>query len=156
MTLPETASKVTDVAADTISTASAEIAAGVDVLFTMLNGARRGAIEACRAGGARQIGNALDWVETDPEVFLASALARIDLGVERAISDMVAGQVPPGIVEFGLGEGDVVSLRLGADVPEPAREAVAQAAADLRAGRIAIPDSYEGPEFTPERVACDG
>lgn len=136
--------------------AEAEIAAGVDVLFTMLNGARRGAIEACRAGGARQIGNALDWVETDPEVFLASALARIDLGVERAISDMVAGQVPPGIVEFGLGEGDVVSLRLGADVPEPAREAVAQAAADLRAGRIAIPDSYEGPEFTPERVACDG
>ena len=95
-------------------------------------------------------------METDPEVFLASALARIDLGVERAISDMVAGQVPPGIVEFGLGEGDVVSLRLGADVPEPAREAVAQAAADLRAGRIAIPDSYEGPEFTPERVACDG
>lgn len=136
--------------------AEAEIKAGVDVLFTMLNGARRGAIEACRDGGARQIGNALDWVETDPEVFLASALARIDYGVERAIADMVAGDVPPEIVEFGLAQGDVVSLRLGADVPEAARAAVARAAEDLRAGRITLPDSYEGPEFTPEHVACDG
>lgn len=136
--------------------AAAEIAAGADVIFTMLNDARRGAIEACRAGGARQIGNALDWVARDPEIFVASALARIDVGIERAIADMVAGRVPEGIVEFGLAQGDVVSLRMGDDVPEAAAAAVAAAAEDIRAGRITVPDSYDGPEFQPDMTPCDG
>ncbi len=136
--------------------AEAEIAAGVDVLFTMLNGARQGAIDACRAGGARQIGNALDWVETDPQVFIASALARIDIGVERAIADMVAGQVPDEIVEFGLAEGDAVSLRLGAEVPAGARAAVAAAARALASGSLRVPDRYDGPEFEPAGQTCAG
>lgn len=136
--------------------AEAEIAAGADVIFTMLNGARRGAIEACRASRARQIGNALDWVEKDPEVFVASALARIDIGVERAIRDMVEGKSPQEIVEFGLCEGDVVSLKLAADVPDEAQEAVARAVQDIRAGHIVIPDSYDGPEFELESVPCGG
>lgn len=136
--------------------AAAEIEAGADVLFTMLNGARRGAVEACRQGGARQIGNALDWVEKDPQVFIASALARIDLGVERAVEDLVAGRTPGEIVEFGLAEGDVVSLRLGDEVPETARAAVAEAAEALRQGALAIPDSYDGPEFQLEEASCAG
>uniref|UniRef100_UPI003569F506 BMP family ABC transporter substrate-binding protein n=1 Tax=Actibacterium sp. TaxID=1872125 RepID=UPI003569F506 len=136
--------------------AEAEIAEGVDVIFTMLNDARRGAIEACRAGGARQIGNALDWVEKVPDVFVASALARIDIGVEWALRDMVEGKSPSEIVEFGLAEGDVVSLKLGDDVPEAARDAVLAAAQDIRAGRIVIPDTYDGPEFEPEAMSCGG
>ncbi|WP_323765461.1 BMP family protein [Marinovum sp.] len=136
--------------------AAAEIEAGADVIFTMLNGARRGAVEACRDGGARQIGNALDWVAKDPQVFIASALARIDLGVERAVADIVAGRTPESIVEFGLAQGDVVSLRLGDDVPEPARAAVAEAAEALRQGALTIPDSYDGPEFQLEDVSCAG
>ncbi|SFI47380.1 nucleoside-binding protein [Celeribacter neptunius] len=136
--------------------AEAEIAEGADVIFTMLNDARRGAIEACRARGARQIGNALDWVEKEPDVFVASALARIDIGVEWAIRDMVEGKTPSDIVEFGLDEGDVVSLKLGEDVPEAAREAVLAAVQEIRAGRIVIPDRYDGPEFEPETVPCGG
>ena len=136
--------------------AEAEIAGGADVLFTMLNAARRGAVEACRAGRVWQIGNALDWVAKDPEVFVASALARIDLGVERAIGDMVAGHCPEAIVEFGLNTGDAVSLRLGSAVPAAAATAVEAAASALRAGRISIPDTYDGPEFEPEAVRCDG
>ncbi|WP_172331991.1 BMP family ABC transporter substrate-binding protein [Mangrovicoccus sp. HB161399] len=143
-----------DDSAVTRAWAAAEIAGGADVIFTMLNAARQGAIEACRAGGARQIGNALDWVATDPEVFVASALARIDIGVERAIADMAAGHTPAEIAEFGLGDGDAVSLSLGADVPQAARDAVEAAAEGIRAGRIAVPDSYDGPEFEPEPVPC--
>lgn len=135
--------------------AEAEIAAGADVIFTMLNDARRGAIEACRTGGARQIGNALDWVARDPEVFVASALARIDIGVERAILDMIAGDVPSGIVEFGLAQGDAVSLSLADDLPEAATRAVAAAAEGIRTGLICVPDSYDGPEFQPDEAICN-
>jgi basic membrane protein A len=130
--------------------ASAEISAGADVIFTMLNAARQGAIEACRAGGALQIGNALDWVARVPEVFVASAMARIDLGVERAIADMVAGDVPPGIVALGLGQADYGHLSMGAAVPPEIRARIEELASRIRAGQIAIPETYAGPEFQPE------
>lgn len=132
----------------------AEIAAGADVVFTMLNDARTGAIEACRAGGIKQIGNALDWVETAPDVFVASAIARIDLGVERAIADMVAGQTPGEIVEFGLANSDFVSLRLGADIPDDILAQIEATAEAIRRGEIRIPDRYDGPDFEPEMSQC--
>lgn len=134
--------------------ASAEIEAGADVIFTMLNGARAGAIEACRAGNVRQIGNALDWVASEPDVFIASAIARIDLGVERAIADMVAGKSPEEIVEFGLADGEFVELSLGADVPKEVAHLIQDTAEAIRAGSISIPDSYDGPEFEPEVAQC--
>ncbi len=134
--------------------ASAEIAAGADVIFTMLNGARQGAIDACRAAGIRQIGNALDWVAEDPQVFIGSAVARIDLGVERAIADMATGQTPEGIAEFGLADGDFVALSLARDVPEDIARRVARIEAAIRAGEIEIPEGYDGPEFQPEDDSC--
>lgn len=134
--------------------AAAQISASADILFTMLNGARTGAIEACRAAGIRQIGNALDWVSVDPEVFVASAMARIDLGVARAIADMAASLTPPSIVEFGLAQGDFVSLSLGAEVPPAIAADVAQVAEALRQGQITIPDTYDGPEFQLQEASC--
>lgn len=134
--------------------ASAEIAAGADIIFTMLNGARTGAIEACRAGGAQQIGNALDWVKVDPEVFVGSAIARIDLGVARAISDMAENVTPDQIVEFGLADGDFVSLSMGVAVGPEVRGRVADVAEAIRTGKISIPSSYDGAEFEPEGVPC--
>lgn len=129
--------------------ARAELAAGADVLFTMLNGARSGATAACRDTGAVQIGNARDWVAVDPTVFVASALARIDLAVLRAVEDALAG-VPMGReVPLGLGETgpDPVSLSLRDDVDDIARARVRHAEALLRAGHLTLPPSYEGPEF---------
>lgn len=125
----------------------AEIEAGADIVFTMLNGARGGAIAACRDLGALQIGNALDWCVSDPDVFIASALARIDLGVERAIRDLVEGDTPGGIVEFGLGCEGFVSLAMRDDVPATVRNEIAGIEAEMRAGRIVVPCEYAGPEF---------
>ncbi len=127
----------------------AEIAAGADIIFTMLNDARSGAIEACRNGGAHQIGNALDWVDVDPEVFIASAIARIDLGVKGAIADMASGVTPDKIVALGLADGDFVSLSMGADVPEGTRAYIASLAQDIRRGTLTVPNVHEGPEFEP-------
>lgn len=135
--------------------ASAQIAAGADILFTMLNGARGGAIRACREHGIRQIGNALDWVARDPGVFVASAIARIDTGVYRAIEDMVGGHVPNHVVEFGLAGGDFVSLSLGRDVPEAIPDEIEAFAEGIRTGRIVVPKEYTGDEFHPDEVQCD-
>lgn len=129
--------------------ATAEISAGADIIFTMLNDARSGAIEACRAGRARQIGNAMDWVEVDPDVFIASAIARIDLGVKSAIADMVAGITPDTTVHLGLADGDFASLAMGDDVPDATKEYIAKLAQDIRDGTCNVPNSYDGPEFQP-------
>ncbi|MDB6179105.1 BMP family protein [Paracoccus sp. Z330] len=131
------------------------IANGADVIFTMLNAARAGAIDACRTAGIKQIGNALDWVEQNPEVFVGSAMARIDIGVTTAISDMIEGHIPTGITEFGLTSGDVVSLRVAADIPPKAAQAVSDAARRIRTGEIEVPDEYDGPEFQLDVTPCD-
>ena len=130
--------------------ADALIAGGVDVMFTMLNGARQGAIDACRAGGIRQIGNARDWTQVYPDVFLASALARIDLGVERAVSDMRAGLRPGRVLEFGLAQGDYAGLSLAPDMPDMLCVQMDQVAERIRSGELQISDAYDGPEFQPE------
>lgn len=129
--------------------AAAEISAGADIIFTMLNDARPGAIEACHEGRARQIGNALDWVTVDPKVFIASAIARIDLGVKGAITDMVAGITPETPVYLGLAEGDYASLSMGADVPDALKKYIAEIAQDIRKGTCIVPNIYDGPEFQP-------
>ncbi|WP_424970872.1 BMP family ABC transporter substrate-binding protein [Dinoroseobacter sp. S76] len=144
-----------DDSAVTYRWASAQIEQGADILFTMLNGARAGAVRACRERGMLQIGNALDWVERDPEVFIASAIARIDTGVRRAIEDMVAGEVPGHIVEFGLAQGEFVALSLGADIPAPLASEIDAFADGIRRGRILLPRAYDGAEFTLDEMPCD-
>lgn len=135
--------------------ASAQIKAGADILFTMLNGARDGAIRACREQGVRQIGNALDWVARDPETFAGSAIARIDVGVRRAIDDMVSGSFPEHIVEFGLADGDFVGLSLGQGVPRVVAEELDAFAEDIRTRRITVPTEYAGVEFEDCEAPCD-
>ncbi|AMY68268.1 BMP family lipoprotein [Frigidibacter mobilis] len=129
--------------------ADAQIAAGADILFTMLNGARDGAIEAC-AGRARQIGNALDWCRIRPDIFLASAEARIDLGVLQAITDMEAGALPAKVRAFGLSNGGAVHLTMGADVPAALVREIEELSGRIARGEVEVPESYDGPEFALE------
>ncbi|MGO4910019.1 BMP family protein [Pseudorhodobacter sp. W20_MBD10_FR17] len=130
--------------------AEAEIKAGADVLFTMLNAARNGAITACRNLGAVQIGNVLNWCEIEPDVFIASALARIDRGVEHAALDMIAGNVPDQVCHYGLQDNDIVSLSLAARVPEELAYDIARIGQKIALGEIMIPIDYDGTEFLPE------
>lgn len=131
--------------------ARAQAEAGADVLFTMLNAARDGAIAACRETGMRQIGNALNWVEMNPDVFCASALAQIDRAVIRAIKDMVADRLPASIVGMGLADGDnSVGLSLHPDLETDHRGAISTIATQIAAGLVRVPVEYDGPEFTLE------
>jgi basic membrane protein A len=135
-----------DDSAVTEAWASALAGDGADILFTMLNAARDGATRACRATGMRQIGNATDWIAIDPEVFVASAVARIDLGVARAIEDMRSGVRPGEILELGLRE-DAMCLSITQDVPDAIRQEVADLIPKIADGVIPVDVDYDGPEF---------
>jgi basic membrane protein A len=131
--------------------ALAEIDAGADILYTMLNGGRIGAIDACRERGARQIGNVRDWTAVDPDVFVGSAIADTGRLVERWIDDIVAGRLVRGETRtLGMEDPAAVRLAMSAVVPESVRAEIAARGRALAAGEIALETEYRGPEFTPD------
>ncbi|MEG3003258.1 MAG: BMP family ABC transporter substrate-binding protein, partial [Comamonas sp.] len=82
--------------------AKAQMAAGADVIFTMLNSGRNGVTQACREAGTRQIGNVIDWTAVDSQVFVASAWADVGIGAFLAVKDMQQRGAPgPGIHKIG-------------------------------------------------------
>jgi basic membrane protein A len=128
--------------------AQAQIAAGADVIFSMLNAGRDGVTEACREKGVRQIGNVIDWVKVDPKVFVASAIADVGIGVFSAVRDLLDGRFKAGVVQkIGLADPAAVRLAMADDVPAQVRARVERAADDIRGGRVQVPEGYDGPEF---------
>ena len=130
--------------------ALAQIAAGADIIFTMLNAGRAGAIEACRERGVKQIGNVRDWVAAMPDVFVASAVADGGVAVVQAVRDLY-DSVWSGdrVKRIGMRNPEAVRLVLAPGVPEPVKARIAQLTQEMVAGTIKIPDEYSGPEFVP-------
>lgn len=129
--------------------AEAQIAAGADIIFTMLNAGRNGVSEACRASGAKQIGNVIDWVQADPEVFVGSAIADVSIGVFEAVRDLRAGSFQAGeIRKIGLDNANAVRLSMHPSVSADISAQIAGYAEGIRDGRIVVPEAYDGPEFT--------
>jgi basic membrane protein A len=130
--------------------ALAQIAAGADLIFTMLNGARAGAIEACRERGVKQIGNVRDWVAAMPDVFVASAVADGGVAVVQAARDLYdAIWSGDRVKRIGLRNQAAVRLALAPGVPGEVRTRVAALTQEMVAGGIKIPEDYTGPEFVP-------
>lgn len=118
------------------------------VLFAMMDGGRDGVTRACREAGIWQIGNVLDWVARDPEVYLASALADSGLCVERAAADHAAGALAVGrITRFGLEAEASLRLVLGADVTAYERRELDAWSGRLASDEIEIASHYDGKEF---------
>ena len=129
--------------------ALAQIDAGADIIFTMLNAGRGGVTEACRSRGIRQIGNVNDWTLTDPSVFTASAIADVSKAVFMAAQDQVSGQWKPGVIrKLGLADASAVRLAMASDVPASVKQQIASFSDAIISGKIKVPDSYTGPEFT--------
>ncbi|MFD2182812.1 BMP family protein [Rhodoplanes azumiensis] len=128
--------------------ATAMIAAGADVVFTMLNAGRMGAVEACRETGVPQIGNVVDWTTIVPDVFIASACADSGRAVFQAVADKAAGRFAAGhIRQVGLDTPEAVRLTMAPRVPEDVRTRIAAIAAEIVAGRLAVPHDWRGEEF---------
>jgi basic membrane protein A len=119
-----------------------------DILYTMLNAGRGGAIEACRERGVPQIGNVRDWVAAMPDVFIGSAVADSSIAFFDAVRDFAQGSFKPGTVQrIGLANPDAVRLVLGAQVAPEVKARIAAWSAQIVAGSIHLPDTYSGPEF---------
>lgn len=128
--------------------AEAEMEKGADIIFTMLNAGRQGAIDAMRGTGTRQIGNVIDWTEVEPEVFVASAIANVNIPSVEAVRDFVEGSWEPGtIASIGLENPDAVSLTLSSDVSDDVREKIESLRDQIIAGEIEVSTEYDGPEL---------
>ncbi|WP_201303023.1 MULTISPECIES: BMP family protein [unclassified Bosea (in: a-proteobacteria)] len=128
--------------------ASAMIAAKADIIFTMLNAGRAGAIEACREGGVKQIGNVRDWTLVVPDVFVASAFADAGRALFNATEDLVQARLAVGqIRQIGLESPEAVRLIIVPSVPADVRSKVEAMAAEIAARRFEVPTEWQGEEF---------
>ncbi|MBL8377542.1 MAG: BMP family protein [Burkholderiales bacterium] len=129
--------------------AIAEIDAGVDIMYTMLNGGRQGAIAACRERGIAQIGNVRDWTVAEPDVFVASAVADTGRLVYRWLEDIVCGRLTRGEVRtLGMEDSEAVRLAMAPSVPVVVRGKIEALAQEVAARRLVPPLEYLGPELT--------
>ncbi len=128
--------------------AQAEIEAGADIIFTMLNAGRSGATKAMREGGVKEVGNVVDWVAIDPEVFIGSAVANVSKAALVAARDFANGKWEAGkIVQIGLDDPSAVSLVLGADIPDGVQVELDTLSEAIVTGKIDVSVEYDGEEF---------
>ncbi len=131
---------------------TAQRVAGADIVFTMLGAGRSGAIRVCRESGMRQIGDGIDWCATDPDVFLASAVADSGWGSFRAIEALLDGQLTRGRREtVGLENPAICRLATAPDVSAEMTGQLDAIAADILRGAVVVGVDWEGVEFDP----CD-
>jgi basic membrane protein A len=133
--------------------ASAQIAAGADIVFTMLGTGRQGVTAACRAHGAKQIGDGVDWCAIARDVFVAAALADVSWGPYQAVVDFAAGRFPAGRrTTAGLERPDLCGLAMSAEAPDALRSFVGDVRSAILDGAVRIPEEWPGVEFRPERA----
>lgn len=130
--------------------ASEEIDMGADIIFTMLNAGRSGAIDAMREKGVKQIGNVRDWYPDHPDVFVASAIADVSIAGLQAAKDLKDDTWKPGvIVKIGLGNPDAAALAMSPDVPDDVRAKIGELREQIISGAIEVSVDYDGPELNP-------
>lgn len=123
--------------------------AGADIVFTMLNAARGGAIEACREKKIQQIGNVIDWPQRVPDVFIASAMADAGLAVFSAAREIMDGSFKPGVIRpIGLEDPEAVRLSLSRRVPDQIRAKIVAESIDVFSDPKLVSVAWKGSEFT--------
>jgi basic membrane protein A and related proteins len=128
--------------------AAAMIDSKADIIFTMLNAGRVGAIEECRQRGVKQIGNVRDWVAVMPDVFIASAVADSGVAVLRAVEDLVRGAVATNAVaKIGLARPEAVRLTVSAALGVDIRKRIDVLAQQIKDGAVEVPTTWNGSEF---------
>ena len=131
--------------------AEGEIKAGVDVIYTMLNGGRFGVNDTIAAtkGKVKEIGNVIDWTTISP-IFIGSAVADSSVAIFNAAKDFNEGNFKGNsISKIGLEDEAVVRLAISDQVPKKVARKVAKLQKDLLAGKVKINTEYTGMEFNP-------
>lgn len=131
--------------------AEGEIKAGVDVIYTMLNGGRFGVndVIAKTKGKVKEIGNVIDWTQVSP-IFIGSAVADSSVAILNAASDYKAGKLASNTISVvGLENEKVVRLSISKKVPKKVVKQINALKEDVLSGKIKINTDYKGMEFDP-------
>ena len=130
--------------------AEGEIAMGVDVIYTMLNGGRFGVNDViAKHKKVKEIGNVIDWTKVSP-IFIGSAVADSSVAIYNAAKDYKAGTLTPNTISvIGLENEDVVRLSMSKKVPKKVVKKIEALKADVLNGKIKVNTNYTGMEFDP-------
>jgi basic membrane protein A and related proteins len=122
--------------------ASAQYGQGADIIYHAAGKTGDGVFAAARQRKARAIGVDSDQYEAAPCCVMTSMVKRVDVAVIDAIKDISAGTFRGGLHELGLAEqgvGFVADERNRALLPIEIVQRVNLLAADIIAGKIAVP-----------------
>ena len=123
------------------SVALSQIAKGSRVVFQVAAGCGLGALEAARERGVWGIGVDVDQSQLGPHM-LTSAVKRLDVAVFDTIEALSCGTLETGCTSrFSLQNGGVGLGPISAAVPQSLKVEIEDVAAEIVAGRIAIPSS---------------
>ncbi|MCQ2372687.1 MAG: BMP family protein [Phascolarctobacterium sp.] len=131
--------------------AEGEMEAGVDVIYTMLNGGRFGVNDAIAKtkGKVKEIGNVIDWTTVSP-IFIGSAVADSSVAIYNAAKDYKAGVLEPNTIKVvGLENEEVVRLSMSKKVPKKIVKKIDALKADVLNGKVKVNTTYTGLEFDP-------
>ena len=122
--------------------ALAMIEKGADIVFHAAGLTGLGAINACKEEGVLAIGVDVDQNNVAPDTVLTSAEKKIVQATYLAVESAVNGTFKGGTRVFGIND-DAVGISdfhsFDSVVPQAVKDAVAKAAADMKAGKIKVP-----------------
>jgi basic membrane protein A len=122
--------------------ASAEIAAGSDIIYHGSGSTGHGVFEAAAAAHCLAIGVDADQHDEMPGTVLTSMVKRADVAVFDVVKDVILGRFAGGMRIFGLAENGVDYVHdgpLAAGIPEAVKTRVEALRADVIAKRITVP-----------------
>lgn len=131
------------------------IDSGADVIWQVAGGAGNGVFEACAEKGVYSLGVDQDqyaqFVESKPEyaeTILTSLVKNAEVGVQRAVDQLIAGEFPGGVIEgLGIdvnGVGFVENEHYIETVPQEIRDQVSEVLADVTNGNVEVFSVLEG------------
>ncbi len=121
--------------------ASAMLDAGADYIMPKADAGSVAAIEVAAERGAYAVGSTGDMTSVDPEHVVASARARNDEAVYRAVSLFADGKLTPEVLVWGVAEGvvDIVWNPKFQEMYPEVYDATMKVMEDLKSGAITEP-----------------
>ena len=116
---------------------------GVDVVFAAAGGTGKGVYQAAADAGKLAIGVDSNQNDLHPGTMLTSMLKRVDVAAYNVFKSAHDGSFEPGYSELGLAEGGVgwaLDEHNKHLITDEMKSAVAQAEADIIAGKIVVQD----------------
>lgn len=131
--------------------ANAEIDAGADIIFAMLNDGMPGVTKAVEERGIHQVADSKDRTATEPDVFMISAVSNVSMSAFTAASDYVEGRYQPGVIRaIGIETPGAIDVALAPYVPDAVKQEMEKLKEALKDGTITVDVVYTGVEFEPD------